>query len=360
MNRLRHRCHLDNHSHISKLSPLIAIDWSISNSGPSTKNVRNIIALEIGTSLAIHPLILRHFRRPAASSLRDWNNIYHLSSFAFLIYTHDTRSGNLTTWAPTRRLQHRNLTKEQANFKPTAKGNKNDCIDVLDVVNQVVSAVIALHITSDAGWSSACPFSKRWDVLSKTQHETSRIKLPFRQGAVSAMLRDCKADLANIQAPSQLLFSILQRVRLSPIHWSYREPKIQLQHPLAAPIHPEDRWLSPASWRTGHSVLRLVPAENLPPSHAHQLTSITLASEQASFRLSSTAVGDQDGELEPWQLGMAETSEPVGIANAIGPASAAAASVLGEYLTSSTTRARLPARVRIVGSWNTESNCKVG
>ncbi|KAJ7052334.1 P-loop containing nucleoside triphosphate hydrolase protein [Mycena amicta] len=90
----------------------------------------------------------------------------------------------------------------------TAKGNKNDCVDVLDGVNQLLSAVIALHITSDAGTELRPSFLQEMGrcvktlhkvfSLLETQRETSRIKLLFRQGELSTMLKDCKTDLANI------------------------------------------------------------------------------------------------------------------------------------------------------------------
>ncbi|KAJ7049401.1 hypothetical protein C8F01DRAFT_1265477 [Mycena amicta] len=90
----------------------------------------------------------------------------------------------------------------------TAKGNKNDYIDVLDGVNQLLSAVIALHITSDAGTELRPSFLQEMGHFVKTLHkvfslletqqETSRIKLLFRQGELSTMLQECKADLADI------------------------------------------------------------------------------------------------------------------------------------------------------------------
>ncbi|KAF7314586.1 hypothetical protein MKEN_00932000 [Mycena kentingensis (nom. inval.)] len=87
------------------------------------------------------------------------------------------------------------------------KMNKTECIALLEAVNEVLCAVIALHLECEPGTLGPGQlmelgrFVKTLHTvfsLLETQRETSRIKRFFKQGEVSTMLKACRADVNNI------------------------------------------------------------------------------------------------------------------------------------------------------------------
>ncbi|KAF7325501.1 hypothetical protein MKEN_00399100 [Mycena kentingensis (nom. inval.)] len=85
--------------------------------------------------------------------------------------------------------------------------NKNESTNLLETVNKVLHAVVALHLQSDADLAHPGQLAHMARVveclhtvftLLETQRETSRIKRFFNQGENAAMFKTCEANLQSV------------------------------------------------------------------------------------------------------------------------------------------------------------------
>ncbi|KAJ6505730.1 hypothetical protein C8R47DRAFT_1209684 [Mycena vitilis] len=96
-------------------------------------------------------------------------------------------------------------TRSLLNFVENVKQNKDDCTRLLEQIHQLLYAIIALHIKSSSGGELSpimlTNIGNFKDTLHKVHHfieaqqGRNRIKHFFRQGEMSALLKDCRAGL---------------------------------------------------------------------------------------------------------------------------------------------------------------------
>ncbi|KAJ7936543.1 hypothetical protein B0H13DRAFT_1853274 [Mycena leptocephala] len=87
----------------------------------------------------------------------------------------------------------------------TVKQNKNDCTQLLEMVHQLMVAIVAVHIDSDTTGELPPTMLNQIGKFTETLHKIhtfvegqqdgSRIKKFFRQGEMSGLLKDCYAGL---------------------------------------------------------------------------------------------------------------------------------------------------------------------
>ncbi|KAJ7031212.1 P-loop containing nucleoside triphosphate hydrolase protein [Mycena alexandri] len=85
------------------------------------------------------------------------------------------------------------------------KQNKSDCAELMEQTNELINAIILVYIKSDTGAelspSVLMEISKFTETLHKihafveAQQSGSKVKMLFRQGEMTTLLKDCKAGL---------------------------------------------------------------------------------------------------------------------------------------------------------------------
>ncbi|KAJ7321349.1 hypothetical protein DFH08DRAFT_818713 [Mycena albidolilacea] len=112
----------------------------------------------------------------------------------------------------------------------TVRQNKKECTEIMEQIYELLTAIIALHIQSDPigalSPSMLHEIGKVTETLHKVyvfveaQQASSRIKLFFRQGEMTMLLKDCKAGLQQalliskqIVANNSILKKVLSKVQ---------------------------------------------------------------------------------------------------------------------------------------------------
>ncbi|KAJ7744898.1 hypothetical protein B0H16DRAFT_1693102 [Mycena metata] len=98
-----------------------------------------------------------------------------------------------------------NTTQSLLKLAETIKQNRNSCNELMEQAHQVLIAIIGLYIKSDTGAELAPSVLNHIANFTQTLHKihtfveaqqsSSKVKTFFRQGEMSVLLRDCKAEL---------------------------------------------------------------------------------------------------------------------------------------------------------------------
>ncbi|KAJ6538034.1 hypothetical protein B0H19DRAFT_1079116 [Mycena capillaripes] len=82
------------------------------------------------------------------------------------------------------------------------KQNKSNCIQLLKQAQELLDAVITVHIASETAGelppdvlSQIGKFTEHIHAFVEAQAHSKRLKMIFQQGALSALLKDCRAGL---------------------------------------------------------------------------------------------------------------------------------------------------------------------